>query len=106
MVTQHVVGGRYAGTIFGGFAAARGGGGGGGVCSVGSGTIWDQRQHGDSLGATVRAEGLLPGACFAEGMTKLLGSRGMRIFRLSGVSRPNCAIGCGPPRQRSRRPPG
>jgi transposase len=31
MVTQHVVGGRYAGTIFGGFAAAHSGSGGGGA---------------------------------------------------------------------------
>jgi transposase len=54
MVTQHVVGGRYAGTIFGGFAAARSGsGGGGGVGTVGSGAVWGQRQHGDSLGAAL-----------------------------------------------------
>jgi transposase len=50
MVTQHVVGGRYASTIFGGSAAARSGSGGaGGVGTVGGGAVWGQRQHGDSL---------------------------------------------------------
>ena len=52
MVTQHVVGGRYAGTIFGGLAGARGGGGEcGRLRPIGGGSIWSQRQHGDSLGA-------------------------------------------------------
>jgi len=52
MVTQHVVGGRYAGTIFGGFAGARGGCCGWRVFgAVGGRTIWGFCQHGDSLGA-------------------------------------------------------
>ena len=51
MVTQHVVGGRYASTIFGGFASARSGrGGAGSVGTVGGGSVWGQRQYGDSLG--------------------------------------------------------
>ena len=52
MVAQHIVGGRYAGTIFGGLAGARGGGGEcGRLRPIGGGSIWSQRQHGDSLGA-------------------------------------------------------
>ena len=58
MVTQHVVGGRYAGTIFGGFAGARGGSSGGGrLGAVGGGSVWGLGQHGDSLGATVWGRG-------------------------------------------------
>ena len=54
MVTQHVVGGRYGGTYSGDFVAVRGGRGEGrGGRAAGSGTICDQRQRGDSLGATM-----------------------------------------------------
>ena len=54
MVAQHIVGGRYAGTIFGGFARTRCGGGGcGSLGAVGGGSFWGQREHGDSLGAAV-----------------------------------------------------
>ena len=41
VVTQHVVGGRYAGTIFGEFPGSRGGSGGGGsLRAVGGGAVW------------------------------------------------------------------
>jgi transposase len=54
MVTQHIVGGRCAGTIFGGFARSSGRDAGiGGIGASGGEPVWDQRQHGDSLGPAV-----------------------------------------------------
>lgn len=67
-MTQHIVGGRCAGTIFGGFARPSGCSGGDGGFGAGGGEpVWDQRQHGDSLGAAVADRRSRAGACDGRG---------------------------------------
>ena len=45
--------------------------------------------------------GTLPGACFAEGMTKILKARGIRVSNYARSSRRRCASGCARRRQPS-----
>src|SRR5262249_32505150 len=62
MVTQHIVGGRYAGTIFRGFTRSGGRCRGFGHVGAGGGrAVWCQRQHGDALGLAVACRGPRPG---------------------------------------------
>src|SRR5215472_12965554 len=65
VVTQHIVGGRCAGTIFGGFTRSRGRGGSiGNIGARSGGSVWGEREHGDSLGAAVASRG----SCRARAM--------------------------------------
>src|SRR5215472_10978799 len=61
VVRQHIVGGRCAGTIFGGFTRSRGRGGSiGNIGARSGGSVWGEREHGDSLGAAVASRGSCP----------------------------------------------
>jgi hypothetical protein len=61
VVTQHIVGGRYAGTIFGRFARSRGRSGSiGNISPGGGGSVWGEREYGDTLGAAVAGRGSRP----------------------------------------------
>ena len=85
VVPQHIVGGRCAGTIFGGFTRSGGRGGSiGNICAGGGGSVWGEREYGDSLGAAVASGGSRPSA--RDGWRPPL--------TLAGTSRGGIGAGC------------